>query len=270
MNKIGICEWTLPVTGPYVCKFASELGYDGLQLSIGSYEKRFPLSRRVTQHAYKEMAADYGVEFASMATRTLDFYSLFATKGSEEHEVARQSIEKGIYASEALGIEVFMIPNFVRSEARTDEDVRKLVEELQWACDLAADHGVVIAEENVFSVEDTLRLFDEVDRENLRLYFDLQNYYLHKGVNTPDIIEPLLPHIVQVHAKDGKNGDLSGAPLGDGHVSLLESLEVLKTHEYDGWIVNENYYDVPPLVGEDDDPVEKIRTDLATLRKALE
>jgi sugar phosphate isomerase/epimerase len=78
-----------------------------------------------------------------------------------------------------------------------------------------------------------------------------------------------MSYICQVHAKDGKNGDLSGAPLGRGDVDLQESIEVLKMQGYDGWIVNENYYDVPPLVDEGDDPVEKIKDDLATLRKAL-
>jgi sugar phosphate isomerase/epimerase len=223
----------------------------------------------VTQEAYLETAREHGIQFASMATRMTDFYSMFAPEGSEEHQVVRESIEKGIYACEAMGIDILMIPNFVKSEARTAADVRRLVTELQWACDLAADHGVLIAEENVFTVEDTMRLFDEVDRENLRLYFDLQNYYINRGVNTPDIIEPLMSYICQVHAKDGKNGDLSGAPLGRGDVDLQESIEVLKMQGYDGWIVNENYYDVPPLVDEGDDPVEKIKDDLATLRKAL-
>ena len=268
-NKIGICEWVMPITGPYVCKFAADLGYDGLQLNVGSYDKRFPLSRKVTQEAYLELAEKHGIEFASMVTRMTDFYSMFAPEGSEEHQVVRESVEKGILAAEAMGIDIFMIPNFVKSEARTADDVKKLVKELQWACDLAADHGVLIAEENVFSVEDTMRLFDDVDRENLRLYFDLQNYYINRGVNTPDIIEPLMPYIVQLHAKDGKNGDLSGAPMGQGDVSLFESIEVLKSQGYEGWVVNENYYDVPPLVTDSDDPVQKIRDDLATLRKAL-
>lgn len=268
-NKIGLCEWALPITGPYVCKFAGDLGYDGLQLSIGSYEKRFPLSWKVTQEAYREMAKEHGIEFASLATRELDFHSLFAPEGSEERAIALASIEKGIAACAELGVSVFMIPNFVKSEAKTPEQVAQLVKDLKWACDLGADAGVLIAEENVFTVEDTIRLFDAVDRENLRLYFDLQNYYLHRKVHTPEIIEPLMPYIVQVHAKDGKNGDLSGAPLGEGDVDLMSSLAELKRLGYDGWIVNENYYDVPPLVKEGDDPVEKLSDDLATLRKSL-
>lgn len=268
-NPIGICEWAMPITGPYVCKFAGEIGYDGLQLSIGTYEKRFELSWKVTQEAYRELAAQYNIRFPSIATRALDFYSMFAADGSEEQYAALASIEKGIRACEALDVPVFMIPNFVKSEAKTPEQVKLLVKHLKWACDIAADCGVLVAEENVFTVEDTVRLFDAVDRENLRLYFDLQNYYLHRNAYTPDLIEPLMPYIVQVHAKDGKNGDLSGAPLGNGDVSLMASIAELQRLGYDGWIVNENYYDVPPLVNEGDNPVEKIRNDLVTLRNVL-
>lgn len=117
--------------------------------------------------------------------------------------------------------------------------------------------------------DDTVRLFDAVDRKNLRLYFDLQNYYINSDLYTPDIIEPLYPYIVQVHAKDGKGSDLSGAPLGEGDVDLLRSIEVLKLFGYDGWFVSENYYDIPPLVPDGADPVAAIKKDLNTLRRVL-
>ncbi len=267
--KIGICEWVMPIKGPYVCKFVKELGFDGIQLFIGDYENRFPLSRKVTQEAYLEMAAEHGIEFASLATRVTDYYSMFAAEGSGEHEIVRLGIRKSIDAAAAMGVEIVMIPNFVKSEVKTHEDFRRLVKELRWACDYARDSGVVIAEENFMGVADTVRLFDEVDRSNLRLYFDLQNYYLNAGFHTPEMIEPLIPYIVQVHAKDGKNKDLSGAPLGKGDVDFHLSATELNRLEYSGWVVSENYYDLPPLVGENDDPVEMLQRDLATLRSAF-
>ncbi|MCA1755110.1 MAG: sugar phosphate isomerase/epimerase [Spirochaeta sp.] len=265
--KIGICEWTMPISGPYVCKFAKELGYDGIQLFGGDYEKRFPISRKVTQDAYLEMAAEHGIEFASIAVRVTDYFSMFAPEGSEEHHIVRMGITKAVDAAAAMDVSLVMIPNFVKSQVRSAEDFRRLVQELSWACDYAADAGVVIAEENFMTVADTERLFDAVGRVNLRLYFDLQNYYLNAGMHTPDLIEPLLPYIVQVHAKDGKNKDLSGAPLGEGDVHLLDSVSELRRLGYSGWMVNENYYDVPPLVGEEDDPVAALKKDIATLRR---
>jgi 2-epi-5-epi-valiolone 7-phosphate 2-epimerase len=267
--KFGICEWTPPIVGPYICKFARELGFDGIQLILGGYEKRFPLSRPVTQEAYLAMAREYGIEFASITTRVTDFYSMFAPAGSEEHTIVRTGITKAIETAEQMKVEIVMIPNFVKSAVTDERTFSQLVQELQWACDHAADRGVIIAEENYMNAADTVRLFEQVDRQNLRLYFDLQNYYLNKGYHTPDLIAPLMPYIVQVHAKDGRNGDLSGAPLGEGDVAFSESVEELKKHGYSGWVVSENYYDIPPLVGEDDDPVAIIRKDLKTLQEAF-
>lgn len=268
-NRIGICEWVMPITGPYVCKYVSEIGYDGLQLITGDYEKGFPLSKKVTQQAYLEEAERWGVEFASITTRVTDFFSMFAPVGSEDHTVVRTGVTTAIEIARAMNIDIVMLPNFVKSDARPPERFDRLVSELQWACDLAADNGVLLAEENCMTPEDTIRLFDAVDRDNFRLYFDLQNYYINSGLHTPEIIEPLFPYIVQVHAKDGKNGDLSGAPLGKGDVDLMASLKELQRLGYDGWYVSENYYDVPPLVAAGEDPTETIRNDLVTLRNAL-
>lgn len=268
-NPIGICEWTLPVSGPWVCKFVADIGYDGIQIDVGPWEKRFPLSRKVTQQAFLEEADRHGVGIASIATRALDWFSMFAPEGSEEQEIALAAVRTGIEAAAAMSVPIVMVPNFVASEAKTPEQAALLAKHLKWACDLASEHGVLVAEENVFSVDATIRLFESVDRENLRLYFDLQNYYLHHRVRIPEIVEPLLPYVVQVHAKDGKNDDLSGAPLGTGDVDLTSSFDELKRLGYRGWIVNENYYDVPPLVGPEDDPVQKISDDLATLRAAF-
>ena len=78
-----------------------------------------------------------------------------------------------------------------------------------------------------------------------------------------------MPHVAELHVKDGKNKDLSGALLGEGDVNFAESMDVLRKHDYSGWVVTENYYDVAPLCGEEDNPVKLIKRDLSTLRKAL-
>ena len=41
-TKIGITEWSLPVDGPYGSKIAAEIGFEGVQLDVGSYERNFP------------------------------------------------------------------------------------------------------------------------------------------------------------------------------------------------------------------------------------
>ncbi len=41
--KTGICLWSLPIEGPYVCELAFDLGFEGIQLELGTYERGFPL-----------------------------------------------------------------------------------------------------------------------------------------------------------------------------------------------------------------------------------
>ena len=50
-TKIGITEWSLPVDGPYGSKIAAEIGFEGVQLDVGSYERNFPKTKKIVQDA---------------------------------------------------------------------------------------------------------------------------------------------------------------------------------------------------------------------------
>jgi len=45
-----------PIDGPYACKFVGEVGFEGLQINIGDYERGFSMSKKFVQDAYLEMA----------------------------------------------------------------------------------------------------------------------------------------------------------------------------------------------------------------------
>ncbi len=268
-NKIGVCAWSLPIDGPYAAKLAAELGFDGLQLDIGSYERGFSLSRDFVQKAYIDAAKENGIVYPSMAARVSDYYSMVAEPGEEEHGIVKRGIAKAIEACGKMSIPLLLIPNFEKSAIRSDRHFEIVVDVMKWACDMAVTEGVTVTAENTLSVQDTEKLISQVDRSNFKIYFDFQNYYLHQGFYTPEILEALIPHVAELHVKDGKNKDLSGALLGEGDANFYESMEVLKKHDYSGWIVSENYYDVAPLCGEEDNPVELIKNDIASLKKVL-
>lgn len=269
VNKIGICEWSLPIDGPYACKLAASLGIDGIQLNIGDAERGFPLSKKVVQEAWLEASRETGVVFPSIAVRTTDYFSMMAPKGSQERETVMTAIYKAIDAADVMNIPLVMIPQFVKSAIETEDDFQCVVKTLQEVCQAALEKGVLIATENLLAVEELSRLFKEVDRSNLRLYFDTQNYYLNKGYDTPSLIEPLAPFICEVHVKDGKRNDLSGALLGTGDTKFFESVSLLKENDYKGWFVSENYYDQQPLSLLNDDPTVIIREDITILKQVL-
>jgi hypothetical protein len=117
-NKLGICEWSLPIDGPYACKFVAELGFDGLQINIGDYERGFSMSRKVVQEAYMEMGEASGIEFPSLVARVTDYYTLFPSKDRGESEIVRSGIGKAIESCVSMKIPMLLIPNFEKS-ART-------------------------------------------------------------------------------------------------------------------------------------------------------
>jgi 2-epi-5-epi-valiolone 7-phosphate 2-epimerase len=268
-NKIGICEWSLPIDGPYACKLAASLGIDGIQLNIGDAERGFPLSKKVVQEAWLEASRETGVLFPSIAVRTTDYFSMMAPKGSEDRETVMTAIYKAIDAAVAMNIPLVMIPQFVKSAIETEDDFQCVVKTLQDVCQTALEKSIIIATENLLTVDELSRLFKEVDRSNLRLYFDTQNYYLNKGYDTPSLIEALMPFIYEVHVKDGKENDLSGALLGTGDTKFFESVDLLKKNGYTGWFVSENYYDQKPLSLQNEDPTVIIREDIAILKQVL-
>ena len=64
--KLGVCHWSCPIDGPYALKMAAELGLEGVQLDIGSYERGFPLSVPSIQKVYMEYAEKYNITITSL------------------------------------------------------------------------------------------------------------------------------------------------------------------------------------------------------------
>ncbi len=267
--KIGICQWALPMEGPYGCKLASELGLEGIQLDIGNNQRGFLLSKNFVQEAYLECGKEFAISFPSIGIPELDNFSMIAPEGSRDREVSDKAIKKAIETAEAMKIPLVMIPSFNKSEIKTKAHFKQAVKCLKNACDYAKNKGIIIGTENSLSVNDVKSLFEEVNRPNLKLYFDTQNYFLNKGYNTAEMLELLISYICEVHVKDGKNGALSGALLGKGDTNFYDSIKVLKKYNYSGWLVLENYYDREPLSLQDDNPLELLKQDIKTLKEAI-
>jgi sugar phosphate isomerase/epimerase len=248
---------------------ASELGLEGIQLDIGSYERGFPLSKPSIQKAYVEYAQKYNITITSLAVRELDRHGMTREDGTLEKEIAVDAILKAITTADAMNIPIVMLPSFEDGEIKTEQDFQRVVDCLRMVCDEAEKKNIIIATENLLSVEETKRLFDLVNKPNLKLYFDTQNYYLRKKYNVANMAEELFPYICEIHVKDGRNGYLSGSLLGEGDSGFFETMEVLKQKNYKGWILLENYYDLRPLSLEGEDPIELLKKDISILKNTI-
>lgn len=265
--KVGICQWSLPgrLSGPGSFEILSRYGLEGIELDLGAYEEGFPLANEIIQEAYKKAGNKHDLEFPSLAVNELNKYGMTNATDSKKRRIAITAINTAIDVAEFLNISIIQLPSFEDGEIESVADFQNTVEILQHACDAAAGKGLVIGTENLLSIKENKRLLDEVNRDNLKIYFDLQNYKLFEGYNTPKMIEELYPYICEIHAKDGENR-MSESLLGEGKAGFNESVETLKERGYSGWFQLENYYFKKPL-SDRGNPFDLLSRDNEYLRK---
>ncbi len=268
--KLGIVEWALPVDGPYGCKIAADVGFEGIQLDIGSYERSFPKTKRCVQEAYLEAAAKFGIQYTAIACNELDHFDMVAQKGFAERAIALKTITSAIDAAAAMGIPIVMVQSFKASALETDQDLERAVNVIRHVSDYAFDRGqITIGLENLLSVENLLRLIDDVGNPNVKIYFDTQNYYLSEKADVAAMVEPLIAHICEVHVKDGYEADIepSGALLGKGDSGFFDTIAELRRCGYSGWLISESFYDRGPVSKLSNDPKALMLEDYQVLKR---
>ena len=66
-QHFGICEWSLPVSGPLAMQLAKEAGYEGMQLGeAGGRNMAYPLNHKRVQEIYRETAGHLGLQLHSL------------------------------------------------------------------------------------------------------------------------------------------------------------------------------------------------------------
>lgn len=260
--KLGIVEWSMPLTGPACVRWASELGLQGMELDFGDFEKGFPLANERIQKTYLEYGAKYGVQFPTLALNAFALNGMSRPRDSGKGLAAVETIKKGVAAAAAMGIGVVQLPSFDDGRIESEEDFRNTVEKFRLACRLAEPHGIVVASENILSAADTERMAGEVGQGNFKILFDTQNYFLNKGYDEAELLRRIHPHVVQVHIKDGYNRTISSALVGEGENGFMETARVIIETGCTEWLFLENYYNVRPLNDLHDDPFELLRRDI--------
>lgn len=268
--KLAVPEWCLPGDSIFSMKIASELGMDGLQLEAGFYDTGFKLSHPRVLELYKEAAEEHHLQMISIVMNDLNRHGLRNGRGTEFGDIAYEGLDIAIEAAAALEIPVLMVPSFENNDMHTEQDIANTVEALQYACDRAAKNGTIIATETAITSEKLKELFVRVDRPNLKLFYDSQNYMCFRGYNPMDHLPVVYPYMInQLHVKDGFGEAYSSKCLGEGDTHFEEQIRFLRANDYRGWFVFENYYTMLPLRKEAKDPLDLLKKDIRKLKQEL-
>lgn len=268
--QFAVPEWCLPGDSIFSIKLAAELGMDGLQIEAGFYETGFKLSHPRVLELYKEAAEEQQMKLISIVMNDLNIHGLRNGRGTEFGDIAYEGLDISIEAAAALDIPVLMIPSFENNDMHTVKDIENTVEALQYACDRAAENGTIIATETAISSDKLKEIFAMVDRKNLKLFYDSQNYMCFRGYDPMDHLPVVYPYMVdQLHVKDGLGAAYSSKCLGEGDSHFEQQIKFLKEHDYRGWFVFENYYTKLPLRAEAKDPIDLFKKDFERLKQEL-
>lgn len=270
--KFGACEWALPGNGVGSIRLAREIGLSGLQLGFVSYERGLMLSQKWFRDLYREEAGKHGIELPSMAVCEFDLYGLSNPPATEKGRIAHEIIELSIEAAADMEMKMVMMPSFVDGFIDTDEDLEHTARALAYACDLASPHGIVIASENLLTIERNELLFRKVGRGNLKGFYDSQNYKSNLGWGQVPMLEKLYDVLYpEIHVKDGTGSKGSSRLLGEGDTDFFGTMGFLRKKGYSGWVHLENFYDRLPLrLKSPKNHIDVARMDLENLRKACQ
>jgi len=242
MIRIGVCQWSLDRRGPDALARAAELGFSAIHLDGGELLSEGWPDDPVVAARYEAAAADSGVTITAVAPGRLNQLGLTSPAGSDQARSCEGSIAVAINAARRLGAPLIYLPSFANGEIRDERGLRRTAEAMQAACDLAAEHGLLVATENTLGAADNLRLLAMVDRPNAQVLLDTQNPALW-GHDVAAYVETLWPRLAdQVHVKDGRDGGMGNAALGDGEAGFAATAAALKARGFGGSLISENDY----------------------------
>jgi L-ribulose-5-phosphate 3-epimerase len=239
---VGVTQWSLDGRGADTVRRAAALGFEAIHLDSGELDGDLRLDDAAVRDAYLLAARESGVRIAAIAGGDLNALGLTSPRGSADARRCRDSIRIAIDAAADMGVPVVFLPSFRAGEIRDEADLRRTAEVLAEACDHVNGRAVTVATENTLDAAGNTRLLAAADRPDLRILLDTQNPFLW-GHPVAPMVDALWPHLVdQVHVKDGRDGVMGDAALGEGESDFAATAGALRRHSFAGTVISENDY----------------------------
>ena len=256
-NKIGITQWNGPWKQEELCKQAERAGLESLHLELGSPEDGYPMTKPENREMWLNSAEEHHLKLVSLALNDLCGHGFTAGLRAPQSERAVATMKYGVETAAAMRIPSISVPHFFANRITDRDSFNASAEALRFLCDLAADSGILIYTENVLNNSELEQLWDEVDRDNLRLLFDSQNYAAMAGMDATVIFQKWQGYCGSfLHLKDGITPSLGDRALWQGNSNFERIFSIIRNSGFTGDLILEsNYVDEAQLKAD----VEKVR-----------
>jgi sugar phosphate isomerase/epimerase len=222
--KIGVTDWNLKQEGKIeAISLAKQLGFDGVQISIGKGEDKLPLSDPGLQKAYLEESRRVDLKIASLCLEILHKNCL------KSDPLGQRWVADSISIAKAMGVRVVLLPFFGKCALQTTEEMDRVGDILKELAPAAEKAGVILGLEDTISARDNVRIMDRTQSSAVLTYYDVGN----STNNGFDVVKEIRwlgsARICEVHLKDNPHY------LGEGKIDFQAVIDTLADVGFAGW-----------------------------------
>jgi hexulose-6-phosphate isomerase len=255
----GVLSGDSGLTWEQIYQLAGELGFEGIELGVGSDYDKTQLWHAEGRKRLCEISEATGVLTPSICLHSYWTYS-FADEDDPMRARALRLAQEAAAAAKEMGARNILIP-LTNPDSVEDSLAReRWITGLKAAAQAAEEAGVVYCIENVGTAfankpEDIMALVDAIDSPAVKIYFDPGNA-VRTGNDPLKAITLLNKRIGQIHVKE-----IHGVYLGEGVVPWAKIVQALRDIGYSGWLMLETEATA--------DPKAAAKKNLETIRTLL-
>ncbi|MDP6506825.1 MAG: sugar phosphate isomerase/epimerase family protein, partial [Planctomycetota bacterium] len=252
--KYGIRNRALKMDGPDAMKAAAEIGFDGIELIVGSEEELLHLQTEEGIKETSEWRESSGCVISSLSVASFRQFHFALPDVPVERSV--QFVETSLRAALACGGAGALLPHFEPESIDIDPAAEAAyIDGFRRCAPIAEELQIHAMLETSFSTEQLVRIIDGAGSPYIGVYQDVANA-LHYGHEPVAQCLQLGKRIPMIHIKEF-GGDL----LGEGDVDWDKNMEAIRQIGYDGWLVLET----KPT----DDPIQAAGKNLEFLKELV-
>jgi sugar phosphate isomerase/epimerase len=222
--RIGVTDWNLKLEGKIeAISLAKQLGFDGVQISIGKGTDKLPLSDPGLQKAYLDESKRVDLKIASLCLEILHKNCL------KSDPLGQRWVADSISIAKAMGVRVVLLPFFGRCALETAAEMDRVGDILKELAPAAEKAGVILGLEDTISALDNVRIMVRTQSSAVLTYYDVGN----STKNGFDVVKEIRwlggARICEVHLKDNPHY------LGEGTIDFKAVIDALADVGFDGW-----------------------------------
>ncbi len=239
--KVGIRDSMLGLPFEEVFGKAKEIGFDGVEVCIGTNYREHPLWSESGVDQIRAVSEEVDIETPALSPGGFTAYT-FAHPDDATRDEGIAMLQHLSAVCPKLGAKVILVPFFGNGKIEPEHIMLpRFIDGIKAAAATAAQHDVCLALESTLSADEHQQILDQVDSSAVGVYYDMGNA-TGLGYDAATEIRQLGKAIAQMHIKDtGRNH------AGEGEVDFPAVIEATHAIGYDGWYVLETPSDDDPI-----------------------